>query len=499
MGTTKNYGWTTTEQTDKIDVPTSINTPVEQIDASLKTVENKADAASTAATEAGSKADAASEAASAASTAASEASSKADAASEAAAAKQDALTAGRDISIADNVVALALNATNGNGENALVGNADSTDAASRASGVGATAIGENTTASGDYSHAEGYQTQATGEASHAEGYVYNKTTATASATGAYSHSEGRDTKASGTASHAEGYDNTASGNHSHAEGGFTMAIGEGAHAEGYNTNAYAFESHAEGASTTTGISGNGNQGYAGHAEGYDTKAVGNYSHAEGCKTETTSSGNYQHAEGYNTAAIYDAAHAEGRDTQATGSYSHAQGYGTIANLNSQSVLGKFNILQSYVADTGYDHKKDYAEIVGNGTDADNRSNARTLDWYGTEWLQNDVRCGGTDMEAATYSLSTLGATVATIPSTEYGYTDVLTVPAGSGVAATITFGSEKAEAPNMQCSVQDKGETMHKLTCCIGAVTTTTASVTVWNDSDTDTTAVVDWLAISGR
>lgn len=494
MGTTKNYGWTTTEQTDKIDVPTSINTPVEQIDASLKTVEDKADAASTAATEAGSKADAASEAASAASTAASEASSKADAASTAVAAKQDALTAGRAISIADNVVALALNATNGTGELSFVGNSTSENA-SNAYGVRATSFGYGCTASGENSFACGYVTRASGKNSHSEGDHTQ-------ATGDNSHAEGN----GGTGSSSYG----ANGDYSHVEGSQTLASSNAAHAEGLLTSATDFAAHAEGRESVA-------SGIASHAEG-TAKAVATYSHAEGAGASYSRSG---HAEGTSVANStqenmdsIDVCHAEGELTEANGIASHSQGIHTKTSRKAQFVAGAYNI-----EDTGYRSSDDsgrhtydrlgkYIEVMGNGwnenggardAEATTLSNARTLDWYGTEWLQNDVRCGGTDMEAATYSLSTLGATVATIPSTEYGYTDVLTVPAGSGVAATITFGSEKAEAPNMQCSVQDKGETMHKLTCCIGAVTTTTASVTVWNDSDTDTTAVVDWLAISGR
>lgn len=451
MGTTKNYGWTTPEQTDKFDVPTSINTPVEQIDASLKTVEDKADAASTAASEAASKADAASEAAAASATDITTLTEQMAGTTDSGlktlmAAKQDPITAGRDISVSDNVVALALNATNGTGTGSIVENLGgeyslpsglkaSTDP--KASGMRSHAEGAGTIASGEGSHAEGYLTEATGKYSHAEGAYWGKTSSPGlGATGNYSHSEGISCEASGS--------------YSHAEGEYTHATETGAHAEGRYTTA---------------------SDAAAHAEGWYTTAYGEGSHVEGVNGDTY------------------------------GEASHADGYHTIAHGLAQHVFGHYNIEDT--ADTSERVIRKYVEIVGNGhlseSGHDAEHNARTLDWHGTEWCETDVRCGGTDMDAATYSLATLGDTVATIPAVEYGYTDTLTVPANSSIEATVTFGSEKAEAPNMQCSVQDKGDTMHKLTCCVGAVTTTTAAVTVWNDSDTDTTAVVDWLAISGR
>ena len=83
-------------------------------------------------------------------------------------------------------------------------------------GVGATAEGANTTASGDQSHAEGYNTQATGRMTHAEGE-------STKATNGASHAEGAGTTASGNSSHAQGNNTTASGHYSSAAGRFTVA------------------------------------------------------------------------------------------------------------------------------------------------------------------------------------------------------------------------------------------------------------------------------------
>jgi chitodextrinase len=47
----------------------------------------------------------------------------------------------------------------------------------------------------------------------------------------------------------------------------------------------------------------------------------------------------------------------------------------------------------------------YVEIVGNGTATDARSNARTLDWAGNEWLAGNLTAAG--------GTFTLGATALT--------------------------------------------------------------------------------------
>lgn len=110
--------------------------------------------------------------------------------------------------------------------------------------------------------------------------------------------------------------------------------------------------------------------------------VGNYSAAEGywCEAE----GSRSHAEGYRTAANGDSSHSEGYVTRASGQYSHAQNFETIAASACQSASGKYNIP---------DYDDEYAEIVGNGTGADARSNARTLDWNGNEKLAGKLTVG----------------------------------------------------------------------------------------------------------
>lgn len=215
----------------------------------------------------------------------------------------------------------------------------------------------NTTV-GEASFAFGYNVEASAYCAHAEG---GGTTASA----ALAHAEGAGTTASETYAHAEGASTTASGYASHAEGTTTTASDGAAHAEGGSTEATAYAAHAEGASTHATNSG-------AHSEGNSTVASGAYSHAEGLST--TASGAY--------------AHSEGGNTTASGLMSHAEGAYTVANHAMQSVFGLYNVPDGSSAMAG--EKGNYVEIVGNGTDANTKSNARTLDWNGNERLAGDL-------------------------------------------------------------------------------------------------------------
>lgn len=150
-----------------------------------------------------------------------------------------------------------------------------------------------------------------------------------------------------------------------------IASGLNSHAEGSNTQAIAGQTHTEGAATKAG-------GTNAHAEGYYAQALGVSSHAEG--QSTTASGNNSHAEGRETMAQQDAAHAEGNGTRANGYYSHAQNLRTIAQGRAQTVIGCNNIAQG-TPNSAQD--TDYAFIIGNGADADHRSNALAVQWNGT--------------------------------------------------------------------------------------------------------------------
>lgn len=68
---------------------------------------------------------------------------------------------------------------------------------------------------------------------------------------------------------------------------------------------------------------------------------------------------------------------------ATGDMAVAEGNNTTAARRSQHVFGEYNI--SDAGGAGSTERGSYVEIAGNGTSS-NRSNARTLDWNGNEWL-----------------------------------------------------------------------------------------------------------------
>jgi hypothetical protein len=114
--------------------------------------------------------------------------------------------------------------------------------------------------------------------------------------------------------------------------------------------------------------------------------VGNYSIAMG--SNVTASGDDSHAEGGATKATGACSHAEGEFTTASGEDSHAEGSRTIANHLAQHAFGQYNIEDPSTA-AAYT-RGNYIEIVGNGTSNAARSNARTLDWDGNEWLAGSL-------------------------------------------------------------------------------------------------------------
>lgn len=236
---------------------------------------------------------------------------------------------------------------------------------SQAHGVSSHAEGGTSKAIGNFSHAEGSGAVANGDSSHAEGQ--HTTTAREAY---YSHVEGYKTATGAKWSHAEGKSARAMGEASHAEGEITLAEGVGSHAEGYDTSAKGAYSHAEGNETLA-------EGAYSHAEGRITASSGDYSHSEGY--DTTASGLYSHAEGESTKANGQGAHAEGCYTEAKKNYSHAEGIGTIADGEGQTVVGRYNQTTD-----------DALFIVGDGEDANNRSNAFWIDRSGKIRRHNGI-------------------------------------------------------------------------------------------------------------
>lgn len=185
---------------------------------------------------------------------------------------------------------------------------------------------------GEYSHQEGNETQASGNYSHAEGQ-------NTEATGTSSHSEGSYTKASGAASHSEGWGSQATSEGAHAEGEYTQATGKGSHAEGQNSVASGWFSHAGGSNTTS--------------IGYASRAIGEY-------------------------------------TRTTSMRSLASGYYTTANIDSQTVIGEYNVL-SNISDSSKE-----IFVIGNGTSDSNRGNAFKVRMNGQTYADGAYSSAGAD-------------------------------------------------------------------------------------------------------
>lgn len=167
-------------------------------------------------------------------------------------------------------------------------------------------------------------------------------------------------------------------------------IGQNSFAFGSGAKASGDSSQAIGAGTTA-------SGLFSHAEGGGTRAIGQGAHAE--NEGTTASGQDSHAEGGGTTASGNSAHSEGFGTTASGKGAHAEGKNTIANHLAQHVAGEYNEKDTNAA--AADQRGDYIEIIGNGTDDNNRSNARTLDWQGNEVLAGGLKVNGTKDVATT--------------------------------------------------------------------------------------------------
>lgn len=201
------------------------------------------------------------------------------------------------------------------------------------------------------------------------------------------------------------------------------------------------------------------------AEGYQTTADGSWSHAEGSVTKangasshaegqwTTAGGTGSHAEGYQTIASGNASHAESRGGIASGEYSHTEGLFTIAQRKSQHVFGEYNIADA----TGADGKVrgTYVEIVGNGPDKDTRSNARTLDWSGNEWLAGKLTVGAApvnDMDVATKQYVDTAMSNVTVPTVE-DMANVTAMLTNYGLNTTTTLSAAAAGTAELDSAV----------------------------------------------
>lgn len=180
----------------------------------------------------------------------------------------------------------------------------------------------------------------------------------------------------------------------------TVADGAGALAWAED-NVEALEAHFPGNGKFVSGTGCTADGTDAHAEGASSSASGNASHAEG---SSEASGRAAHSEGEGNASG-DCAHAEGYLTVASGDNAHAGGSQTIANHACQHVFGEFNEEDPSTAAASV--RGNYVEIVGNGTNGLNRSNARTLDWSGNEALAGSLTLGAGTLAEVTMTAAQL--------------------------------------------------------------------------------------------
>ena len=92
---------------------------------------------------------------------------------------------------------------------------------------------------------------------------------------------------------------------------------------------------------------------------YSTGVTNTKSYTFGVRDEGSIIGGYSVCEGYGNKASGAYSHAEGHNTEASGLESHAGGVGTVANIDSQTVIGRYN---------KGDTSKKSLFVVGGGTD-----------------------------------------------------------------------------------------------------------------------------------
>lgn len=208
------------------------------------------------------------------------------------------------------------------------------------------------------------------------------------ASGTYSIAIGLNNTTSGTHSMTMGFKNTASGSCSTATGGNNTSSGDSSVAMGAGNKAIAQSSIAMGSNNTS-------SGQLSMAIGSENKADREYSVAIGRQntassnnsvaigSQNTASGHLSMAIGSSNKAYGTYSIALGENSITSGLKSVAMGTGLITIGDYQTALGKFN-----VDETESDMRNLF--VLGNGTDASNRSNAMTVDWEGNLGLSGGI-------------------------------------------------------------------------------------------------------------
>ena len=128
---------------------------------------------------------------------------------------------------------------------------------------------------------------------------------------------------------------------------------------------------------------------------------------------TTASGSIATAMGGNTTASGDRSTAMGHYTTASGGGSTAMGYETEASDRGSLVIGQYNLLGSTVTNSATEFStENTAFVIGNGADADNRSDALTVLFDGTTTIAGDLSINSDARLKA--NIISLGSTLAKV-------------------------------------------------------------------------------------
>ena len=185
------------------------------------------------------------------------------------------------------------------------------------------------------------------------------------------------------ATFAIGYGNILNGDSTFAVGGHNSVTGSRAMAFGKHNTCSGNDSFVFGLGNTVSGKNAVAIGQANTASGLNSCAVGG--------SGNMASGSAATAMGYMTKATGNFATSINAGTEAAGQASTAMGIYTKATHMAQLVYGEFNALDSSA--NAANQNGTYVEIVGNGTNENNRSNARTLDWEGNESLAGGLTLG----------------------------------------------------------------------------------------------------------
>lgn len=175
--------------------------------------------------------------------------------------------------------------------------------------------------------------------------------------------------------------------------------------------------------------------------------IGDYSSTLGY--DNVASAQSSHAEGQGTTASGRLSHSEGQGTVASGQKSHAEGYYTIAAGEDQHVFGKYNVK---------DTENKYVEIVGNGresADDSKRSNARTLDWSGNEYIKGKLQSAGLTDGTTTQNMTTIVNLPTRVDTINTNLTNEITNRQNADTALQENIDTEVTNRQNADTTLQE--------------------------------------------